>query len=88
MFNPDFAFTIDHILAFLGRLRKHSLKLSPAKAQQYANEGGFREDIISPAGGSPNAEKDAAVANMPVLKNIEEYSVHSLEILTSTTRFW
>ena len=72
VFDPDPASHVDNIRALFQRLRKHNLKLSPAKAKLGATNADFLGHTISSTGVSPNAGKATALTKMPMPANVKQ----------------
>ncbi len=69
VFDPDPTAHVANMRALFERLRKHHLKLSPAKAKIGATTADFLGHTITAGGFSPNADKVAALTKMPIPKN-------------------
>ena len=72
VFDPDPASHVDNIRALFQRLRKHNLKLSPAKAKLGATNADFLGHAISSAGVSPYADTVAALTKIPMPTNVKQ----------------
>ena len=72
VFDSDPVTHVRTIRSIFGRLRKHSLKLSPSKARLGATDANFLGHSISPAGLSPNSEKVPALTNMPMPTDVKQ----------------
>ena len=66
VFDPDLTDHVANIRALFGRLRKHNLKRSPAKAKIGATIADFLGHTISAGSYSPNTDKVAALTRMPM----------------------
>lgn len=65
-FDPNPFARTAKILARFERLRKHHLKLSPAKAKIGATTAHFLGHTIAAGGFSPNSDKVAGLTKMPM----------------------
>lgn len=68
VFDPDPSTHINNTRALFERLRKHNLKLSPAKAKFGATKADFQGHTISPHSPSPIADQLTALTNMPTCR--------------------
>ena len=69
VFDPTPSDHTTNIRALFARLRRHNLKLSPAKAKIGATTADFLGHTITAGGFSPNSDKVAALVKMPMPKN-------------------
>ena len=65
VFDSDPTAHVKTTWALFERLRKHNLKLYPAKALLGATDADFLGHSIPPAGVRPNAEKQSALIKFP-----------------------
>ena len=72
---------------FFARLRLHNLNLSPDKSQIGAASVDFLEHVISQDGVRPNDDKIAALAQMPMPRDINNFAAYS-EVSAVTGSFY
>ena len=63
---------VEQLASFFGRFEQHNLKLAPSKSRIGATKIEFLGHCISPEGRSPNPNKVAALAKMPMPRDVSQ----------------